>query len=307
MLKNNCILFVIAAILFSSCEKLSVFEEKEITLSLAGDMIDVYYTPITKSDSDYMVFITNVYVFDESKMVYVPFASGAFTNQSTTYSVNNMKINLETGKKYKFCSSYVGAEVDRYGSVLSFLGFKYGDKPRDLFTGGYFVSLSRFTQHPVCERFYCEKEVLITKNTNEIVLEMKRCASKLSISSDELSHGKIRVIVHFMKPGDMTDEVHPELVLEISPEQKQSEGIVTLTDAEKSWNNDSYSESYRTDFIFINGGTETTFATKELAFYRNTITNVNISFGHSESKPKLIASFESSYSNGETETVYLDL
>ena len=290
--------YVIAALVFLVCSCNTTPEqdngyELDFKLSVAGEISDVYYTPITRGRENEFFLISNVYIFQNDSQEYIPYASGAFDN------ITDISIKLTTGQKYKFCVSYVPAEADWDRYISSSMGaFEYGSSTRDLCTGPYKATLSYWTTHPPYERFYCEQEFVASEGYSDIILNMKRCSAKLSIHSDNLRFGKVKAVVNLVDP-EVADP-HPQLIVEITPDNRTAEGLFALKDAKLCWNNDDYEESFITDFFFVHGDSEILFDSRELTFKRNTITNVSISVGDADNNAGLVIRFDSDYAEGGT-------
>lgn len=293
-------------ILLSFCFLLSCKKEVELTngnivelsIALRGEITDVFYAPMTKTESDYCLMY-NLYIYNSESDSFSIYASGYYKD------LDSILVQVATGSTYKICASYfpfsfVGSNF--WNSYPTENVTDYGKSNSFLCTGAVEDRGEVINRHPVGERYYCEKTFSILQGNESITLEMKRCAAKLAIKSDNLLVGSIICKIDF--PDHVNLSRASNINIEITAQNRSADVAFCLVDATLCWNNEAYSESYMADFYYLVGDTEKKIASKTLVFWRNTITNVHISANNlGENTSSLIPIFESEYNEGETVSV----
>ena len=289
-----------------SCEKERTTNDPEIvtaSIVTVGDISDVSYTPLSKADGQMNYLLIKVYVFDSLNQSYSNYAYGAFTD------LTGITINLVKGSKYKFCASYVPRWFDSRNYLEGITNyFSYGATSySELFTGPVRQGLEYIYSHPLSERYYCEYEDIFSGNET-ISLNMKRCSSKLVVSTQGLLVGAVRSVITFEDNPDIYHEQSTKASFDINAgdSSKTNSLIFALKDATQCWNDDTYYESYNVSFYYEIGDSELLIGTKELNFYRNTATNVEVKINNSglgDDGHNLVVAFDSDYGDGGSTTI----
>lgn len=292
---------VLSLFCFSSCQD-DKLDDAELMVTtrflIAGEVTEVYYSPITRADGEASVLLCKVFVFDGETNSYVDYAYGAFDKLS------GIIIDLPEGAKYKIIASYVPYYMlDRRWTSRIGQGFSIGKYDMYLYTGAFSVGPEYTTYHPFSERYYCETEFVASENQT-ISLYLKRCSTKMSLTANNLIVGKIRADVQFEE-----DDWHNKLSVEVTADTPTNETLFSFKDATLCWNNDEYVEKYNVSFYYLLGDSETLIETRELTFYRNTITNVIVTINNTlgGNGHYLDFNLDNDYSTGETININFSL
>ena len=255
-----------------------------VNLGWEGEILDVSYEPLTRSNSADDLYGIQVYSTPDKEgeafTTWTPYAYGLFDGAT------DISINLLKGYKYKFVATMVvngknviRKELNAYsypffngGSISIGETFDYRvDKEMNaLRSGTSTLRENRVYNHPNTERFYGElTDYTPGENGAKAKIHMKRTSfgAKFIAKGTLASEGTLKIMM----------DGAPDMMLELSNSNNQISDIFTFYNVKAAWENNQYSETITTYISWIRpDGTVVPLNSHELTFKRNATTVVNV-------------------------------
>lgn len=281
----------------------------EVSLSMGGEFVEVSESPMsraTEAPAPKNYYGVNVYCMktDGTEYNYSKYAYGVFDN------VNDMKISLLEGYKYKFECTTV-KEIDNYrivsedgnisfpfkeGTSLSSSGstFFKGDlnkfqtsdtfnlfKIKEGYTiyypwysngNDYYVSNTCYSNYPSLDRFYGELEDFTPSPSGVATIHLKRTAFGLNLVINGVPDGSLSWF-----DNSLTHYDNNETTSTNNTEQTRISHIYTFYEIYKCWQNpDSYTQDFTIEFVWTrSNGFQQKFS-KTFTAKRNVITTLTV-------------------------------
>ena len=260
-----------------------------VQLGWSGEILDISYEPLTRSEPTDDIYGIQVYYAPNNEVgsgengTWTPYAYGIFCN------ADNISINLLVGYKYKFVATMIvdGKNKLQYSSGY-FMPFELNDrtiyaKQTNTFeyrTDLYFTRLGNglsylkspdgtYKVHNI-ERYYGELDGYIPgDNGNLAKIHMKRTSfgAKFIANGKLANNGTLQILINGA----------PEMNIDLSANKKQISDIFTFSNVYAAWEDNKYSETISVNVNWNRvDGTVLPLGSHEITYKRNATTVVNI-------------------------------
>lgn len=261
-------------------------KEYTISLNLAGEIISISETPLSKAESNNNIYGIQVYYkLNNEDSEYYPYAFGLFDN------TEKLSIKLIEGYKYKFVATAVIDGKNKlyvinnaYSNPFS----TYGGSQSDTYltntfsysTVEYFSSLERgsswsqimgtFIERPELDRFYGEFEDYLPEKEGYVKINMKRTSFGIKVVTQEFNE------------GTLVAKIENSITMTIEYPKTESQEILTFYWCDQAWRESTiyqkeYSEIIPVSFSWVkSNGIEIPLTTNNIEFKRNKLTTITI-------------------------------
>lgn len=255
-------------------------KEYTISINMTGEILDVNYSPLTRSESNDLYGI-QVYSApaDDEYAAYAPYAFGLFDN------VNELSIQLLADKKYKFEATLL---VDGK-NILAYYGHYYRtpfdisdpykvNTPLNTFALSndcYFTCLSTgrtelnfgsyYYEHPTADRYYGEMIDYIPVEDGKVGIDMKRVVFGCKYIVEGMDGGSLKILM----------DGAPEVEI-FSPSTETQDIIYSFSNARAAYLANDYSENIPVSFIWTKDGKEIPQGDFSFTFRRKQITTITM-------------------------------